>query len=98
MGKEVPCLYPISWCPGDPTVSLPCTLHFLLRYPGIDAIIPSFVPLSSHGMTHRGYFGGGGSCVKRYRKKILEKLKVGNRNQLIDNHRDTPPLLQLLFL
>lgn len=91
MGKEVPCLYPISWCPGDPTVSLPCTPHFLLRYPGIDAIIPSFVPLSSHGMTHRGYFAGwGGSCVKRHRKKILEKLKVGNRNQLIDNHRDTP--------
>lgn len=59
MGKEVPCLYPISWCPGDPTVSLPCVLHFLLRYPGIDAITPSFVPLSSHGMTHRGYLGGG---------------------------------------
>lgn len=75
MGKEVPCLYPISWCTQDHTVSLPCALHFLLRYPGIDAIIPSFDPLSSHGMTQRIFRGGEGSCVKRHEKKNPRKIK-----------------------
>lgn len=32
--------------------------------------------------------------LKDTKRKILEKLKVGSRNQLIDNHRD-PPLITI---
>lgn len=71
VGKEELCLHPISWCPWDPTVSLPWVLHFLLLCPGVGAIL-SFAPLFSHGMTQRIFRED--SCIKKH-KENSRKIK-----------------------